>query len=67
MSQNWNNRSQKMFKPFVATFNDLPLEGNALNDKRTVLSEPAVYNWNGEAWVKEKDLELGKKNKFLFG
>ena len=38
------------FRDAVATLLDLPLTGNNLNDLRPVLSENAIYRWDGSAW-----------------
>jgi len=39
------------FRDAVDTFGDLPLSGNHTNDLRPVLSENAIYRWDGSAWL----------------
>lgn len=39
------------FKPAVASFADLPLVGNIVNDARITNDTDHLYIWSGSAWV----------------
>lgn len=50
------------YKTTVATYADLPLTGNQVNDGYGVASEGSVYIWNGTAFPPiDKGLDLGLK------
>jgi pectin methylesterase-like acyl-CoA thioesterase len=44
------------FKSGVPTYNDLPLEGNELNDARITNDNHHLYIWNGSEWVDQGDI-----------
>ena len=44
------------FKSGVATYNDLPLEGNEINDARITEDNHHLYIWNGNEWVDQGDI-----------
>ncbi len=52
------------FKENVATYADLPTEGNEVNDGYGVLADGLVYVWNGSAFPSDGDgIDLGLKAK----
>lgn len=51
----------------VLTVAALPVSGNDVGDKRLVLFDKVVYEWNGSAWVSEQSLVEPVKKFFWVG
>ena len=44
-------------KELVVRIEDLPSTDNEAGDRRLVLFEKKIYQWNGSHWVMEKDVK----------
>ncbi len=51
-------------KPPVKIFQDLPLDGNTVNDKRLVLFTKTTYQWDGSTWQEYVNPNCKLKNIF---